>query len=136
MYYSVQSLKNINSGSSTYSLIDILCHPVQPLFCSVHVPNNPPPPFLLSFPQVFTRSVGARCQTPVTQWLVRQPLEGQLKWGELAGPTHWITVPPSGGRLSNRICRAQKGLFQFKKQSGGQLPLVGLKMLHTNFICD
>lgn len=98
------------------------------LFCPMYICATLPHTFCSS-PQVFTQSVGAHSQTPVTQWLVRQLLEVHLKWGDHAGLTRWTTVPPSGGRMKHRMDRTQEG--QPKKETGGLLLLVGGELLIT-----
>lgn len=99
------------------------------LFCLKYVCATIPHTFC-SFPQVSTQSVGVHCQTPVTQWLVRQPLEVHSKWGDHAGLTLWTTVPPSGGRMNHRMDRTQEG--QPKKEIGGLLLQVELEQ-STNY---
>lgn len=98
---------------------------------------QPSPIFSTFFPQVFTQSVGAHCQTLVTQWLARQPLEFHLKWGDHAGLTRWTTVPPSGGRMNHRMDRTQEG--QPKKETGGLLLQVGQELSNifivSTYVC-
>lgn len=118
----VQPLANIKPALYAFCLVLYLYtvnHESSLLF-NVHCATMPHT--FCSLTQVFTQSVGAHCQTPVTQWLVRQPLEVHLEWGDHAGLIHWTTVPPSGGRMNHRMDRPQKG--QAKKETGGLLLLV------------